>query len=113
MEDCMFCKIIRGEVPADWVLEDPGHVAFWDIDPIAPVHILVMPRYHVSTLNYLESQTQGDGAGLVDFVVRVAETMGIKDSGYRVLINVGPDARQVVHHLHVHVLGGADLGEMH
>jgi histidine triad (HIT) family protein len=107
MEDCIFCKIASGEVPATFVYEDTDVVAFDDMDPQAPVHVLIIPRSHHTCL--------GDGvsahlaAQLVAAVPKVAALTGIADTGYRAIINCGPDARQLVPHLHIHVLGGAPM----
>jgi histidine triad (HIT) family protein len=111
MSDCIFCKIAGGEIPAERVLEDPGFVAIRDIQPKAPVHILVIPRDHIVSLNEIDRWEPDHGYALLSFVVKAAEAAGIRDSGYRVVINNGPDARQVVQHLHVHIMGGADLGD--
>lgn len=111
MDDCIFCRIASGAVPSDIVLEDNDFVAFRDIHPKAPHHVLVVPRYHVRSLNELDRWEDCQGHALLQFVVRVAEHLGISDSGYRALTNVGPDGGQVVQHLHFHVLGGEDLGD--
>ena len=112
MEECIFCKIARGEIPSDIVYEDADFVAFRDINPKARQHVLVIPREHIAWLNDLDGQeSRGLGEGLLRFVLRVADELGIKDSGYRVLANVGPDGGQEVKHLHLHILGGEDLGD--
>jgi histidine triad (HIT) family protein len=111
MSECIFCKIASGEIPAEMVLEDPGFVAIRDIQPKAPQHILVIPRDHIVSLNGFDDWEPGRGHDLLSFVVRAAHAVGIHESGYRVVVNTGPDAHQVVQHLHVHVMGGADLGD--
>lgn len=111
MDDCIFCGIARGEIPSDIVLEDAGFVAFRDIHPKAPQHVLVIPREHVVSLNDLAERPGTEGDKLLRFVVSVAELLGVKESGYRALTNVGPDAGQEVQHLHCHILGGEDLGD--
>ncbi len=104
MTDCIFCKIARGEIPARVVYENEHVVAFEDISPQAPVHTLIIPRAH--------HVTPGDGidaelaAALFLAIPVVAELKGVDQSGYRVIINAGPDANQSVDHLHIHVLGG-------
>ncbi len=104
MEECIFCKIGRGEIPATLVYEDDFVVAFDDISPQAPVHTLVVPRAHVQSLN---DEIDGELlAGIFAAVPRVAEIKGVRKSGYRVIVNNGPDANQTVLHLHVHVMGG-------
>ena len=105
--DCLFCKIAAGEVPADVVHQDDQAVAFRDINPRAPTHVLVIPRRHVPSLANL---TDADGdllAALFATVRRVAEDAGLRD--YRVVSNVGAGAGQSVFHLHLHVLGGRPM----
>ncbi len=107
MPECIFCKIVAGEIPATLVYEDESVVAFDDLSPQAPVHTLVIPKRHVANL--------GDGAeaavlgALFDAVPRVAAVKGVADSGYRVIVNNGAAANQTVQHLHVHVIGGRSM----
>lgn len=108
--DCLFCKIVRGEIPAAKVFENEHVVAFKDINPQAPVHLLVIPKKHIPAVHQL---TAGDAAlmgPVFDAIQRVAEQAGVAETGYRVVTNNGPDAGQVVFHLHFHVLGGKSLG---
>jgi histidine triad (HIT) family protein len=105
-DDCLFCRIVRGDIPADVVAEGESWVAFRDIQPQAPVHVLVIPRQHVESVGSLDA---GDGplAGeLLLAAAEVARIEGIAESGYRAVTNVGERAGQSVFHLHVHVLGG-------
>jgi histidine triad (HIT) family protein len=111
MDDCIFCRIAGGNISSDIVLEDADFVAFRDIHPKAPQHVLVVPREHVASLNDLEGEQGCRGHALLRFIVRVAQQVGIKDSGYRALTNVGPDGGQEVQHLHFHILGGENLGD--
>jgi histidine triad (HIT) family protein len=111
MEDCIFCRIASGAIPSEIVLEDGAFVAFRDLNPKAPQHVLVVPREHIRSLNDLDRWQGCEGHALLQFVVRAAELLGISESGYRVLTNVGPDGGQQVQHLHVHILGGEDLGD--
>ena len=111
MDDCIFCRIASGAIPSEIVSEDDSFVAFRDIDPKAPQHVLVVPREHIVSLNDLERWQAFEGHALLRFVVRVAERLGISETGYRVLANVGPDGGQEVQHLHVHILGGEALGD--
>ncbi|MCE5254172.1 MAG: histidine triad nucleotide-binding protein [Actinomycetia bacterium] len=111
MEECIFCRIARGDVPTGIVLEDERFVAFRDIHPKAPQHVLVVPREHILSLNDLGRRPGDIGHLLLQFIVKVAERVGVEESGYRVLTNVGPDAGQEVEHLHFHILGGEDLGD--
>lgn len=109
MEECIFCKIIRGEIPSERVLEDDSFIAIRDINPKAPVHVLVIPRDHLRSLDEIDAWESPHGQDLLSFIVRVAETSGVRESGYRVVTNAGPDAGQEVDHLHLHVLGGHPL----
>jgi histidine triad (HIT) family protein len=88
MDDCIFCRIARGEIPSDIVCEDADFVAFRDINPKAAQHVLVVPREHVVSLNDLDGRESDLGGGLLRFIVKVAERLGIKESGYRALTNV-------------------------
>jgi histidine triad (HIT) family protein len=107
VEDCIFCKIASGEVPVPFIYEDDLVVAFMDAEPQAPVHVLVIPRQHFRTLG--DGVPPEVGAALCAAVPRVAEITEIAEEGYRVIVNSGPNARQSVPHLHVHVLGGAQM----
>ena len=111
MDSCLFCRIASGEIASDRVLEDDTFVAFRDINPKAAQHVLVVPREHIVSLNDLEHWQNCEGQSLLSFIVRVAERLGIDQTGYRALVNVGPDGGQEVQHLHFHVLGGEDLGD--
>ena len=104
MEDCIFCKIVAGQVPAQKVGENEGAIAFPDIHPQMPVHILVIPKKHVASLDEV-----GDGsvmAPVFALAAQVAREKGLDKSGWRAVINTGRDANQVVFHIHLHVLGG-------
>jgi histidine triad (HIT) family protein len=108
-DGCLFCRIARGEIPAQIVHEDEDLVAFRDIAPQAPTHILVIPRVHVATLNDLEPRHRsllGDMHLLAGALARVE---GIAEDGWRVVVNCGADAGQTVFHIHLHVLGGRTL----
>jgi histidine triad (HIT) family protein len=111
MDDCLFCRIASGEIPSDRVFEDDTFVAFRDINPKAPQHVLIVPREHVVSLNDVDRWQNCEGHSLLRFIVRVAERLGIDETGYRALVNVGPDGGQEVQHLHFHILGGEDLGD--
>ena len=106
-QDCVFCKIARGDFGTKFVRESERCLAFRDIDPKAPVHILVIPREHISSVTDLSDGALA--ADLLSLCVGVANELGIGDSGYRILTNTGPDAGQSVGHLHFHVLGGHEL----
>jgi histidine triad (HIT) family protein len=109
MRDCIFCMIAGGEVPASVVYEDDVVVAFKDLNPQAPVHVLVIPRAHYSGLG--DEVPVEVLAALLAAASRVAQAMGVAASGYRTILNTGPDAGQTVSHLHMHVLGGAAMSE--
>lgn len=103
-ENCLFCKIVAGEIPAAIVAETPDAIAFRDINPEARVHLLVVPRAHVDSLAVASDEAAL--GHLLAFAARVAEQEGIAESGYRTVINTGRDGGQTVDHLHLHVLGG-------
>ena len=108
MEDCLFCRIVAGEIPARKVYEDEHTFAFEDIDPKAPTHILVVPKKHIRGLKET-SPEEAEIIGLCHLTAaRMARERGI-ENGYRTVLNVGPGAGQSVFHLHVHLLGGRDL----
>lgn len=107
--NCVFCKIARGEFGTQFVAETETAVAFRDIQPQAPTHILVIPRRHIASLDDLETEDAGLAGELFMLAARVARQEGVVESGYRVLSNNGPDAGQSVFHLHLHVLGGRHL----
>jgi histidine triad (HIT) family protein len=108
--DCIFCRIARGDLPANVVLETPEVLAFRDLQPQAPVHVLVIPKRHVTSLADL-APTDGDLAGaLLSAAAQVAREAGLEDGGYRVVTNIGMDGGQSVLHLHLHVLGGRAMG---
>ncbi len=106
--DCLFCKIARGEIPAKLVASDDRFVAFNDIDPKAPTHILVIPRAHIASLDGTEDTTLL--GGLLGFVRRVARDAGVAETGYRTVLNTNRHGGQAVAHLHAHILGGRQMG---
>lgn len=106
MSNCLFCKIIAGEIPSKQVYQDDHVVAFHDINPQAPSHIVVIPKLHIDDIRAAREQ-DGEMLGrLMLAAARIAEGAGLAQSGFRVVVNAGPDAGQSVDHLHVHVLGG-------
>jgi histidine triad (HIT) family protein len=105
-DDCLFCRIVRGEIPADVVAESESWLAFRDIQPQAPVHVLVIPRKHVESADSLSLEDADLAGELLLAAAEVARVEGIAESGYRAVTNVGERAGQSVFHLHVHVLGG-------
>jgi histidine triad (HIT) family protein len=108
--DCLFCKIIEGEIPADRLYEDDLVVVILDINPRAPRHFLVIPREHIPTANDVRGEHGPIMTRMFTTASRVAAEEGIRDSGYRIAFNVGEDAGMTVWHLHMHVLGGHQLG---
>ncbi len=108
-DGCIFCRIVAGEIPAKIVREDEETVAFRDIDPRAPVHVLVIPRRHIASVNELEASDAELVGRLYLAAKEVARAEGVEESGYRLVMNTGPDAGQSVDHIHLHVLGGRDL----
>ncbi|WP_028304844.1 histidine triad nucleotide-binding protein [Oceanospirillum maris] len=107
--DCLFCKLVARDIPADIVFEDEDVIAFRDIAPQAPTHILIIPKRHISTLNDL---TEEDCAlvGRLQFTAqKIAKEIGIADDGYRVVMNCNEDGGQTVYHIHMHLLGGRAL----
>ena len=111
MEDCLFCKIIKGEIPSTKVYEDDEILAFNDINPAAPIHILVIPKKHIISLAHMEKEDEAVVGKIYGVINKIAEEKGFKESGYRVIVNCGKDAGQEVMHLHFHVLAGAKFGD--
>lgn len=108
-EDCIFCRIARGELGTVFVAESEHCVAFRDLSPQAPVHVLVVPRRHFAALRALGAESAHIAADAMLLASRIAAELGAHDGGYRVITNDGADAGQTVAHLHFHVLGGAPL----
>ena len=112
-DDCTFCRIIRGEIPAKFVYEDDTVVAFRDMFPVAPTHVLIVPRAHTDSM--LELVREEDASDTMTRILiastRIAEKEGILESGFRFIANVGPDGGQTIYHTHFHLIGGVPLGE--
>ena len=109
MSDCIFCKLANGDIPTEFLYEDDYAVAFRDLNPMAPVHVLVVPKAHHD--NVIDGVSPQELASMVAAVDAVAKSTGIDKTGFRVVMNTGADAGQVVNHLHMHVLGGKRLGD--
>lgn len=107
MSDCLFCKIAAGEIPSNKVYEDELVYAFYDIDPQAPVHFLVIPKQHIASCGEITPDNAGVAAHAFEVISKVTKEMGITD--FRVVSNCGEQAGQSVHHLHFHVLSGRDM----
>lgn len=108
--DCLFCKIVAGEIPSSKVYEDDQILAFRDIAPAAPVHVLFIPKTHIAGVRDITADNAAVVAHIFATIPQVAKELGVTD--YRVVSNNGADAGQTVHHLHIHLLGGATLGGM-
>ena len=108
MSDCLFCKIIAGDIPSTKVYEDETVYAFRDIAPQAPTHILVIPKTHLASVNQVTAENSGVVAHIFEVIPKIAAAEGLT-GGYRVVSNCGSDAGQTVHHLHFHILGGKVL----
>ena len=111
MDNCLFCKIIKQEIPSTKVYEDDHVYAFYDIHPQAPVHVLVVSKTHVKDVLELSSMPNDEAASILRACAKVAAITGIDRTGLRVVTNCGHDGRQSISHLHFHVLGGSQLSE--
>lgn len=111
MDNCLFCKIIKGEIPSEKVYEDEEILAFKDINPAAPVHILVIPKKHIDSISKMEKEDEALIGKIYTVINKIAEEQGVKEDGFRVIVNCGKDGGQEVMHLHFHLLAGTKLGE--
>ena len=109
MDDCLFCKVVSGEIPSNKVMENDDVFAFRDINPGAPVHALVVPKQHIAGVTEIRPQHGPLLAALLAAANEIAASDGVTESGYRLVFNVGPDAGQSVFHLHLHVIGGRKM----
>ena len=110
MADCIFCKIAAGSIPAQKVFEDESVVAFKDLSPKAPVHVLIIPKKHIQSVAHFQAEDKELAAHIfVDVVPRLIEKLGVAKSGFRLVMNTGKNGGQSVHHLHVHLLGGRKM----
>ncbi len=107
---CIFCMIVNGDIPSKKAYEDEQILAFYDINPQAPVHILVIPKIHIPSVDGVTAENSGVVARIFEMIPQIAAAAGLKN-GYRVISNCGPDACQTVPHLHFHILGGRELTE--
>lgn len=105
-QDCIFCKIVAGDLPAEKLYQDEWVTAFRDIHPLAPVHILIVPNVHLVSTNDLTAEHELMAGRLLAVVPEIAQKEGVAQSGYRLILNAGPDAQQEVMHMHIHLLGG-------
>lgn len=111
MENCIFCKIIRGEIPSAKVYEDDEILAFNDVNPVTPIHILVIPKKHINSLADMKSEDEKLVGRIYGVINKIAEDKGFKEEGFRVIVNCGKNGGQEVMHLHFHILAGKQLGE--
>lgn len=110
--DCIFCKIVEGTIPARKVFENDTVMAFHDIQPQAPVHVLVIPKKHIASMNDASGQDWALIGDIHEAAQTIAGELGIKESGYRLVNNCGPDSGQIVFHIHYHLMGGEKLGPL-
>lgn len=110
MEDCVFCKIINGEIPSEKVYEDDKVIAFKDINPAAPIHVLVIPKEHVQNVLEINLENKEMISDIFLAINKIAKQLGIEDDGFRIINNCGKDAGQEVMHLHFHLLAGGKMG---
>ena len=111
MNDCIFCKIINGDIPSDKVYEDEDVLAFKDITPQMPIHILVIPKEYIESIADLKEEDEKIVGKIFTAINKIAYKLGIDKTGFRVISNCGEDAGQTVKHLHFHILAGAEMGE--
>ena len=109
-QDCIFCKIVAGDIPANVIYQDEHVTAFHDLNPQAPVHLLIVPNGHFDSLSTLVAEDAAAVGRLLTTAHQLATATGVAKSGYRVAINMGPDASLSVYHLHAHLIGGRRLG---
>ena len=105
-DDCIFCKIVKGDLPAQIVFQDEAVTAFRDINPVTPVHILIVPNRHLASVNVMTEADEALLGRMVNVGRQLAVDEGIDEDGYRLVINTGPQAGQSVYHIHLHLLGG-------
>lgn len=109
MSDCIFCKIINGEIPSEKLYEDDKVLAFNDINPEAPVHFLVIPKKHIKNINEITEEDSVIIAHVFKVIKKITQDLGISEDGYRVVTNIGQNGGQTVDHMHFHILGGRNL----
>jgi histidine triad (HIT) family protein len=107
---CLFCRIVNGEIPARKAYEDDDVVAFHDVNPQAPVHILIIPRRHIASLDDLTPADAGSVGNVIVKATKIARDLHLEEDGYRLVVNMGPAAGQSVFHIHFHILGGRNFG---
>ena len=110
MNDCVFCKIIKGEIPSEKVYEDDEVIAFKDINPVMPIHILVIPKKHMATLLDVAEEDSYLISKIFVAINKIAKQIGIEENGFRIVVNCGKDSGQEVMHIHFHLLAGQKMG---
>ena len=106
---CIFCKIVKGEIPNQTILEDEKFLAFNDINPTRKIHVLIIPKEHYASFDVTPPKIMSE---MTVFIQKVASVLGVKESGYRLITNIGDDGGQEVHHLHFHLIGGEPVGRL-
>ncbi len=106
---CIFCKIVKGEIPNQTILEDENFLAFNDINPTRKIHVLIIPKEHYASFDVTPPKIMSE---MTTFIQKVAGVLGVKESGYRLITNIGNDGGQEVHHLHFHLIGGEPVGRL-
>jgi histidine triad (HIT) family protein len=109
MTDCLFCKIIQKEIPSDIIFQDESITVFKDINPAAPIHLLIIPNRHISSVREITTADESTMGKLFTGAKKAAEIMGIKETGYRLIVNNGSDAHQEIFHIHMHLMGGGEM----
>jgi len=109
MGDCIFCKIAAGQIPAKKIFEDDSLLAFYDISPKAPIHVIIIPKQHIASANELYGIDDSLAGRIFRLIPKLAEMLKVSDSGYRIVINCGENGGQSIDHLHIHLLGGRVL----
>jgi len=109
MDNCLFCKIVAGEIPCKKVYENKSIIAFQDIDPKAPIHILVIPKKHIRSINELKKSDKGLAGELLLAAQKISEIEEIDESGFRTIFNTNEDGGQTVYHIHMHIMGGRKM----
>jgi len=112
MNNCLFCKIIKKQIPSEIVYEDEFVIAFKDINPQAKVHILIVPKKHIETVDHLEEKDDKLVGALIYTAQKIARKLGIAENGYRLVFNVKSHGGQIIDHIHLHLIGGEKLGKM-
>lgn len=110
MENCLFCKIANGEIPSKKAYEDDTVLAFYDIEPQAPVHVLIVPKKHYTSVMDIEPADQALLSHMIEIAQKLAKELGVSKDGFRLVINTGENGGQSVPHLHIHLLGGRKFG---